>query len=308
MESPSIFYNGFGRLRSCWRFAVFLGAFIVTAGILGISAAAILSQLPFGYGPGSTMFLVANGVVSFIPAIVVGWLCGKFFEDLPFRAIGAAFTKGWLKHLVLGLLIGSVTLSLAAFIGIAFGGLGFEYDAGFEINTIIRTLLSSLAVFAAAAAFEEAFFRGYMLQTFSRAGLAWLAIALTSIFFGAVHLGNPDAGIISTLNTALAGIWFGLAYLKTRDLWFPFGMHLMWNWMQGAFFGIEVSGLTDITTAPLLKEIDRGPAWLTGETYGIEGGIACTIAIIVSIITIHYLPFLKADEEMLALTSSESPA
>jgi hypothetical protein len=39
----------------------------------------------------------------------------------------------------------------------------------------------------------------------------------------------------------------------------------MWNWMQGAIFGIEVSGLTEIVHSPLLKESDHGPAWLTGE-------------------------------------------
>lgn len=305
MEAASLFYNRFGRLRSGWRFGVFIAAFLAVGGVFGLIVTAILSQLPIGYDSGSPMFLVLNGLVSLIPALVIGWLCGKFFEDLPFRAIGASFTNGWLKHLGLGLLLGAASLSLAAFIGIIFGGLSFEFDSGFGSTTILVTLFASFAVFAAAAAFEEALFRGYMLQTFSRAGLAWLAITMTSVFFAAVHLGNPAAGVISTLNTALAGVWFGLAYLKTRGLWFPFGMHLMWNWMQGAFFGIEVSGLTDITTAPLLKEIDRGPAWLTGETYGIEGGIACTIAIVISIIAIQYLPFLKPNEEMLALTSSE---
>jgi hypothetical protein len=119
------------------------------------------------------------------------------------------------------------------------------------------------------------------------------------------HLRNPDANWVSTTNTALAGIWFGLAYLKTRDLWFPFGIHLMWNWAQGAVFGIEVSGLKNIATATLLKEIDRGPAWLTGENYGIEGGIACTIAIIIAIAAIHFLP-VRADEEMIAMTSQAS--
>ena len=69
----------------------------------------------------------------------------------------------------------------------------------------------------------------------------------------------------------------------------------MWNWMQGSFFGIEVSGLTDITKNPLLREIDTGPTWLTGTTYGIEGGIVCTIALIVSILVIQFLPILTTE-------------
>jgi hypothetical protein len=198
-----------------------------------------------------------------------------------------------------------VSLGIAVAIAMLLGGLSFEPDLDFDSGAIVKGLLVSLAIFASAAAFEEALFRGYILQTFTRAGLAWLAICGTAALFAMVHLGNPDANWVSTTNTALAGVWFGLAYLKTRDLWFPFGMHLMWNWAQGAVFGIEVSGLKDIAPATLLKEIDRGPAWLTGENYGIEGGIACTVAIVVSIALIHFLP-IKADEEMVAMTSGES--
>jgi hypothetical protein len=77
----------------------------------------------------------------------------------------------------------------------------------------------------------------------------------------------------------------------------------MWNWVQGSIFGVEVSGVTAITSAPLLKEIDSGPAWLTGEAYGIEGGVLCTIALILSTVAIYFMPWLKADEELVALTS-----
>ncbi len=151
------------------------------------------------------------------------------------------------------------------------------------------------------------FFRGYMLQTFARAKLAWLAIAFTSLFFASAHLNNPNATYISILNTALAGIWFGIAYLKTRNLWFVFGLHLMWNWVQGAFLGLPVSGITELTTAPLFRVSEFGAEQITGGNYGIEGGIACTIAIIFSTILIWFLPFLKPTEEMLALTSKEVP-
>ena len=75
--------------------------------------------------------------------------------------------------------------------------------------------------------------------------------------------------------------------------------------MQGSVFGIEVSGLTEISPAPVLTEIDRGPAWLTGENYGIEASIACTVAILVSVALIHFLPMIRPSEEMIAMTSSE---
>ena len=134
-----------------------------------------------------------------------------------------------------------------------------------------------------------------------------VVVILTSAFFALAHYGNPGATAFSVINTGLAGIWLGVAYLKTRNLWFPFGVHLMWNWMQGAFFGIEVSGLQNLITAPFLREIDSGPVWLTGENYGIEGGVACTIALLLSTTLIWFAPFLKPTEELLALTSEEKP-
>src|SRR5687768_4153630 len=173
---------------------------------------------------GAVLFVYS--LLSLLPAVLIGWLCGKLLENLPFRALGAAFTRGWLAHWLLGLAIGAVTMLAALLPAYILGSLQFELNA-IDSLAVTRSLAVSLLVFAVAAAFEEALFRGYILQTFARAGLAWLAIALTSLFFGAVHYRNPNAGVISTFNTVLAGVWFGVAYLKTRDLWFVWGIHLM---------------------------------------------------------------------------------
>jgi hypothetical protein len=137
--------------------------------------------------------------------------------------------------------------------------------------------------------------------------LAWLAIVLTSLFFAAGHLTNPSANYIAILNTVLAGIWFSVAYLKTRTLWLAFGLHLAWNWVQGAILGLPVSGITEITTAPAFLPTNTGSTILTGGDYGIEGGIACTIAVIISILLIWFLPIFKPTEEMLNLSDNENP-
>jgi hypothetical protein len=237
----------------------------------------------------------------------MGWLCGKFLESLPFRALGFWFTKNWFKDLLFGLVWGAVSILFAAFIAIIFGGMTIQPNQTNGSSAIMLTLGISLAVFTLGAAAEEALFRGYILQTFARAKLAWIAIALTSLFFASSHTGNPNANYISTINTALAGIWFSIAFLKTRNLWMAFGLHLMWNWMQGAILGIPVSGIKELTTAPLFQVTDFGSSVLTGGDYGIEGGIACTIALIASGVLIWFLPILKPTEEMLTLTSEEIP-
>jgi len=307
MRSGTAFINEFGRIRSGWRVVIFLIPVIVFTISATVALTAILIALGIDTTAHNALVMALSAFVSLVPAILFGWVCGRLLEGLPFRALGCWFTPGWLKNLLLGAVIGAGTIGVAVLLAGVPGGLSFTFDTANTSKAVGESLVVSLAVFALAAAFEEALFRGYVLQTLNRAGLGWLAIGLTSAFFGLGHLANPAANLISTTNTVLAGIWFGLAYLKTRDLWFPFGIHLMWNWMQGSILGIEVSGLTEISTAPLFNEIDRGPAWLTGEHYGIEASIACTIAILISIVTIYFLPGgVGPDKELLAMTSSET--
>jgi hypothetical protein len=130
-----------------------------------------------------------------------------------------------------------------------------------------------------------------------------LAVALTAFLFAAAHGGNPGVNGLAWANTLLAGIWFAVAYLKTRDLWLPFGIHLAWNWLQGPVFGISVSGITGFAADPLMRATDNGPAWLTGGEYGIEGGVACLVALAISTVVIWKMPGVQADPELVALTS-----
>ena len=302
MDIKSLFLDSHSRLRSGYRFLIFLLSFLVLVSLLGGITVPTLESLGVPTAPGTGGGILISLIVMLIPALLLGWLWGNLLEGLPFRALGASFANGWFRNLVLGLVVGAATLSFAVLIAFVFGGLRFTPNA-IDTTGLLKSLAIAFAVFAVGAAGEEALFRGYILQTFTRSGLAWFGIALTSVFFGAVHLRNESADVISTINTMLAGIWFGFAYLKTRDLWFVWGLHLMWNWMQGAFFGIEVSGFTDLVSVPLLKEIDSGPVWLTGSTYGVEGGVVTTIAIVVSIVGIYFLPWAKVTDKMLAYTS-----
>ena len=302
----TLFINEHGRLRSGWRAAAFLISFLFLSFIFIFASITVISQLEFGESTTSYLPLLVPFTISAIIAVLLGWLFGKLFEGLPFRAIGIAFTPSWLKNLIAGCVVGAVALGSSIIIAVMSGGMSLAVNRVSSGSAITTTLLTTLLIFAVGAVSEETLFRGYLLQTFSRAKLAWLGIAFTSLLFAFAHNNNPDVSNLSWLNTLLAGIWFALAYLKTRDLWFPLGIHLAWNWLQGPVFGINVSGITEFSPDPVLRATDIGPAWLTGGSYGIEGGLACTFALVVSTVMIYYLPAVKPSEEMLAL--SEPPA
>jgi membrane protease YdiL (CAAX protease family) len=269
---------------------------------------AVIAQMNLGETAASYLPLLIPFALATVVAVTAGWLCQRIFEDIPFRGLGCSFTRGWLRNLAAGCLIGAVTFGSATIIAVMSGGISLSVNRESATSAILSTVGVTLVILLVGAASEETLFRGYLLQTFTRAKLLWFGIVLTSALFAFAHNGNPDAGKISLLNTFLAGIWFGMAYLKTRDLWFPFGIHAMWNWLQGPVFGINISGLSSFAPDPVFRATDAGPVWLTGGSYGIEGGIACTFAIAVAIGLVQYMPGLKPDESMLRLTSEEEPA
>ncbi len=302
-----IFLNAVGRLRSGWRLAIFTGIFFLISTIFSMILLGLIQAFQVEKTTANFIFFTVGNFFSAFFAILIGWGCNKLLEDLSFRALGCWFAKSWFKDLTLGLGLGILTILLAAGISLAFGGLSFQLNQTSEKKAILSTLGISFLIFVLGAIAEEAIFRGYVLQTLTRAKLAWFGILLTSLPFGLIHFGNPNANIFSTANTVLAGIWFGVAYLKTRNLWFPFAIHFVWNWVQGAFLGIPVSGLKELTPNPILQAVDIGPTWLTGGHYGLEAGFACTLALIISILLIWFLPIFKPTAEMLALTNQENP-
>lgn len=312
MDLRGVFINGYGRLHSGWRLVLFvltlIAVYLLFGGVIWFVysfTSPVLNRIPHA----AYLQDLAFRLLLVISALVAGYLCNRFIEGLPWRALGLVLHKRWLRDFVIGTATGVAFLTIAVGIATAGGGLRFSFSGGKDaLLAVGQTLLSSAILFIVAALAEEAMFRGYPLQTMCRSKLAWLGIFLTSVPFATVHLWNPNVvPFVTFANTALAGIWLGVAYIRTRSLWFPLGVHWAWNWALGSLFGLPVSGLRIVRNSLLLGS-DLGPAWLTGGSYGIEGGAACTIALLLSTLFIWRTRSVSADPELLKLTSEEKPA
>lgn len=241
-----------------------------------------------------------------MPAIVAGYGCGKLLEDLPFSALGWALHRGWLYDWLKGSFLGAASLGAAAAISTVNGSLHFAFTPSVMLLAVCKTLFISSLIFIFGAAAEEALFRGYPLQTLLRSLPPLVAVAPPALIFAWIHTENPNVVRGFTIvNTTLAGVWLSVAYLRTRSLWFPFGIHWSWNWMMGAVLGLPVSGIERLTPTPLLHAVDSGPAWITGGKYGVEGGAACTLTLIISTIFIWRTRLVSATEEMKQWTTGE---
>jgi hypothetical protein len=151
---------------------------------------------------------------------------------------------------------------------------------------------------------EELIFRGYPFQRLVESLGPAGAVAVSSACFGLAHLGNSHHTWISTINTMLVGIPLSIAYLRTRSLWMPVGMHFTWNYVQGFVFGLPVSGFAFPTT--LLNAQVHGGDWLTGSAYGPEGGLLCTIVALGAGIFLFLSPRIRISERMKELVFGSS--
>lgn len=311
MDLKQVFFNSAGRLRSGWRVFIFILVYVTLLFVLSTLVRvgyAVGLRLAPGRDLGAFTEDLIFRLILLVSALLAGFVCTRWLERLPWRALGLTLHTHWGRDFVIGSLIGVASLALATGIAAAAGGLRFNASPRTMLMQVVQTLVLSAVLFIFAALAEEVLFRGYPLQTLTRANLAWLAILLTSLPFAAIHLQNPNVVRGFTfINTALAGVWLAVAYLRTRSLWLPLGVHWAWNWAMGSLFGLPVSGITTIAPNPLLHGTDLGPAWLTGGSYGIEGGVACTIALIVSTLFIWRMKFVSATPEMKELTSKENP-
>lgn len=320
MEISDIFLNRAGRLRSGWRLAIFcltfsVVAFLISGGVY-VTLTLLLGRAVRNQYLQSNWGFIVQSAILFSTALIAGWACGKLLEDVPLGALGWARHRGWWRDWLMGSWLGAASLILAAAIAAACGGFHFRFAATGMWLAIVQTLFVSAMIYVIGAASEETIFRGYPLQTLMRSWPFLLAALPSSLYFAKVHLNNPNVAYAFTLfdikigftliNTALAGVWLAVGYLRTRSLWFPLGLHWCWNWTMGSVLGLPVSGIERLSPVPLLRATDVGPAWLTGGAYGIEGGAACTLALLLSTLFIWRTRLLTAIPEMKRWTEGEN--
>jgi uncharacterized protein len=294
-----------GRLRSILRF--FLSIVVILVG----NFVAMLVASVAGRGHIFNLIYRPLALVLVVGGFALLLKIADGVPGNPLPAMGLSFRKPWIKDASVGCAIGF------ALVFIAYVVIRITCDVTATITLSSRTLkllIVELLILAAGAMLEEVMFRGYPFQRlvesfgalgqwmFGHSGAgqdgpderpnrfgAIIAAVLWSTAFGAVHLGNPDASVWSFLNTAFVGLLLCFAYLRTRSLWMPWGIHFAWNTTLGVIFGLPVSGLMEFAVVVRSKAV--GPKWITGGSYGIEASALGTAVIVVGIVVV--LLFVK---------------
>ena len=201
-------------------------------------------------------------------ALFANYLALKIYREMPVTAIGLEGNRASAYNFGLGLAggVGAACLILGPPLL-----LGFAHIVGTpeEQPSLWAGVFLAVCLLIGSGG-EEILFRGFGFQTLIPTFGAPAAVAICGILFGLMHLGNPGATWLGVVNTMGFGAVFGFAFLRSRDLWFPIGLHFGWNFTL-PLFGVKVSGLTMNVTGYEMSWT-AGALWSGGD-YGPEASI-----------------------------------
>lgn len=214
----------------------------------------------------------------------------RLIEGRKLSTIG--FTKkGAIPQYLLGLLVGFAMFSAVVGLNYAMGGLTAN---GFVNGSITSILLAFFGFFVQGMS-EEVLCRGYFMTTTLRHHKPWVAVVSNSVIFSLMHIFNPGINFLAIINLFLCGVMFSLYVLRTDNLWGACALHSIWNFVQGNFYGLPVSGINSGDSV-FSFSLNEGMKLINGGDFGAEAGLPTTIVQLAVIAILLFVPFGKKQE------------
>lgn len=208
--------------------------------------------------------------------ILVTLLFCKLIQKRKVTTVGFQKPGLWKEYLC-GMGVGFVIFSVAVLLCVVTGSLKIQgLSATFSIGVFVMFLLGYMIQGMA----EEVLCRGYFLVSVSRRYPLAVGIAANSVLFAALHLLNNGISVLAFINLVLFGIFASVYFIKRGNIWGVGALHSIWNLVQGNVYGIRVSGIESSCTI-LSSEMVAGRELINGGDFGLEGGLAVTIVLVV---------------------------
>jgi len=262
-----------GGVRAGWRVLLFFGLFFICFRVFG----AFLARVhPADYA--------ALQIEQYLFFVLAAWLAHyvmlRWVDHKPWSYVGLGSEQCTLRVLLIGLALGSLCILVPS------GGLLLAHDLTVVTGLQGRYGWIALAtggalLFLPQSLSEEMLSLGYLFSAL-RDGVGEVgALAATSLGFGLLHMGNPGATAQSVTVVVLAGIFLGAILVITRSLYAAWMAHFAWNWSMADLLHAPVSGIRFPYSG--YRVDDAGPDWLTGGSWGPEGGAAAVAGMTVGI-------------------------
>jgi membrane protease YdiL (CAAX protease family) len=253
------------RFRFPVLFVAFFAVMLANAGINQLVSPVALLALPVGVGMAI--------------AIVVGYRrMSGIVEQRP--EIPEVDRRTMRPGLLRGALLGSgLFLALMLIIGMFGGWQDMVWGS-------VGGFLATFGATASVATIEEVLFRGILFRIMEERTGTVITLAVSSVLFGLTHLVNVNATLWGTISIGLTGgAMTAAAYVATRSLWLPIGLHFAWNFTHAGIFGVALSG-SDEAPQGLLHTTLSGPSVLTGGTFGPEASLMALLVCLVPTVVV----------------------
>ena len=224
-----------------------------------------------------TLPVVAAGLTVFSAAALANAVVVRAFEHGRMEDFGLGWTPTAGRELLTGILSGAAAATFIVAISVAVGLAYFGTASPTVSSQTWAALPVLILVLALGALGEELMFHGYAFQKLIPHFGEFSVVFPVGVVFGLAHAGNQNAGVIAILNTAAWGVLLGYAYLRTRTLWLPVGLHFGWN-LAAPLLGMNMSGFTMRVTGYELHW--RTSVLWSGGDYGIEGSLFTFVVVI----------------------------
>lgn len=241
---------------------------------------------------------LGNTIILFIAVTGSVYIARRWLDKRSFASLGVEPNQYALRDILAGIGITFIQFVFIFFLLLGIGWLTFEGFA-WEVDptgVILGNVLLFFVTYIFVGWQEELLSRGYHLQTLASGINLFWGVVISSSVFGLLHLANPNVSGANTLAITagifFAGVYLAYAYLRTKQLWLPIGIHIGWNFFQGVVFGFPVSGMESYA---LTRIKVTGPAIWTGGTFGPESGLIVLPSLLIGAILIYLYTRKRAE-------------
>lgn len=182
-------------------------------------------------------------IIGAIACLFLRVLCPEW--ELGFRKKG--WTDGFKQYGILG-----VAVAIAGFIAFYVGLSPFDRQP-----SIAKVLVEGILYYVGVAIIEELYVRGLLLNLIEKMfaknkNSTLIAVVLSAIIFGAGHIfGVLNQSLLVIVSKVVwtigMGLFFGMIYKKTGNLWLPVTIHFLINVCALPYCFSSISGYADLT-------------------------------------------------------------
>ena len=212
-----------------------------------------------------------------------------FYRKIEKRKISELDLRFFIKESALGFFLAVLSISFILLL------CTITINVDFQIIGLRKQFIIGLILILGFVTIEEFFFRGIIYRITEEKWGTNIALIISGVLFGLMHITNPNINISSLLSIIIAGLLLGVMYSYKRRLWLPIFFHYGWNLSQ-VIYGVSLSGTDEFSKYAVFRTNINGPDIISGGEFGLENSIFTIIFTVILFVILYIISEKKKPE------------